>query len=353
MTRLSKMLPLLALLLAATSPLAAQDKTRRLEIEGVDFTLPENWEWESQYAKNIAIVMPVEVDGRQDKAKAELYFYEGQFIGDKLELLEAKAGEEHTDMSGLEIQANQNFQGNRAYEATYDKTRGTGDSAREYEVRHYYFRRYGHLYEWREEVPKELDSRTMGDFRKARSALEFRKPANPIVTERRRRYVLQDAIYTLPPDWNWSGGPEGREIEIDSKVEGNTIKAATLFKVRSTHLNKGQRIPLKVTCRVFKSDRKTARQLFEENKEGILGQFKDVEDVRERERARFGRERALAMTWKGRPKEAQANAPLQYFRVYFFKHKRYLFQWVEATLAGRERQAEMRFRVARKGLRMM
>lgn len=315
---------------------------RKLSVEGVALVLPKGWEWQAEGAPNIAVKAKVTVRDREDEVLAELFFSEERFINDRLQELEADAKESKGDIKDFKVEENQSFLGQSPVTVvSYVRERGS-DPVRVYARRHALFRRFGHLYEWREEQPKDVPTVTalLGALR---SALKFSRPANPVAEESQRDYVNQSAKYKLPPDWGWASGVKGTKVEVSA--EGTS---KVLFVAISDMIFKEGRGRIGVALGVMKTTN-TVDQLVSVNKETFTKDYKDVQEFETLEKVPFRGEKATVMTFTGIEKDAKTATRFRR-RIFIFKHKGHAFFWQEFAPSGREAQAMKLFEIARKGL---
>lgn len=326
----------------------AADNTRVLKIEGVSFTLPPSWEWQSLAAPNIAVKAPVKVGTRDDEVVAELFWMERRFVNDRLQELEGDARRNPVDHKEFKIEDNQSFAGNKDVAIiTYVKERGE-DPVRLYQRRHCLFRRYGHLYEWREEWPKDA-SQASGLLASVRNALKFGKPESPAVTEAQRDYVNQRTKFRLPDDWNWqetegTKGKKGTVVEVNA--EGD--KTVGLFVAVTDMMFKEGRGRIAVGLNAIKSGG-TVAQIVEFNKQKFTDNVREPKDFTIEDKIPFRGEKATRVSFTGRRKDSEDMTRYMH-RMLFFKHKGHIFLWEEISPTGREQQALKLFEEARKGL---
>jgi hypothetical protein len=340
-----------ALACAATafSQAAAAPEPRVLKVEGVACTPPRGWEWEAPAGSTIALRAPIKVGGREDEVRAELIFQPNRFVYDAIQDLEGDAKKNPIDFKDFKVEDNQSFAGNkRVTEITYVKERGQ-DPVRLYQRRHFLFRRFGHLYEWREESPKDAPQAS-SLLTSARGALKFSKPETPAVDIQEVDFVNQRAKFKLPDDWTWQShketpAPKSSKVEIEQT--GNT--SALLFIAVTQMIFKQGRGQISIISEVFKSE-STVKEFLDRNQKAWLENYNQVKDVKVDEKVPFRGEKSTRLSFTALPKEAQPDDVRLQFRIFFFKHKGHIFLWKEIYPTGKEAEVAERLEDARKGM---
>jgi hypothetical protein len=118
-----------ACLFAALAP--AQDKTRDLPREGISFTLPGAWKWQSDFGSNLAIRMDVDAKGVKYELVGELLSSDTGTVDDEILALEAKVKEGGPDFRDFTVDRNAMLGGQKAVMVRFARLRNEGKDVSE------------------------------------------------------------------------------------------------------------------------------------------------------------------------------------------------------------------------------
>lgn len=333
---------LLVVGLLSLSPLTVEaQETRTQTSAGASMRLPDGWQWTSKFGDTLAIMLPLEINGREEKASGELYTSPNTFVGTRVD--EIRLDVERNKDKNFKVQDGKKFAKEKNVAiVTYVKERGS-DPVRKYQRTHYLWRRQGMLYEWREEFPLRGGGKARSGLASAQRTMKFTTPKGYIAPDKERDYVLQRARFKLPPDWVWTRGATGEKVRVAA------TRTELLFQARSEMLVRGERWALFAGLLALKSGM-TVRQLAEGSRDQLLADWEEVEDLKVKDKVPFRGEKAHQLVFTGVNERVGTKERL-FVQYFFFKHKGHLFVWQEFGSARGMKDARKALKKVRKGLR--
>lgn len=307
---------LAACLLAVSTP--AQEKTRDLPREGLSFTLPGVWKWQSDFGSNLAIKATLEAKGIGHEITGELLSRDTGSVDDEILALETKVKEGGPDFRDFAVDRNAMFGGQKAVMVRFTRLRNEGKEASEERV--FLQRRGGLLLTWKEENRKEVAGAAGSAFAAARAAMRFRESALPKVDPLRQWKDIPLKV-TLPESWKW----EGERQELSES--GNATMAVMIGEV--TTKKGAAAVQVSLTGQKYAG---TLQQFFDGNRETLTSGLESVTGVSLDPKATWKGEKVVAVTFDGTPKGGSKLS----VRRWWFKRKGYLFQYQVVSPSGTE-----------------
>jgi len=345
--------------LLAVTPLAlavAQPPVKKLAAEGVTLALPAGWSWTAKKSQSLALALTIKGGGLAGELRAGLSFFKRTFLGQHLDRLEALSRDKQDDQEAWKFRYHQTFAGQRgAVLVTFVRTLGEGPKARKQRVQLWLFRRYGHLYEWREECPQKLAARAHLLFKKVRKNLHFGRPQDAVVEDARRDYLNQKLVFKRPRDWSWWQGSKGARVRIGAKGHtgsGGRSSFVLLFSIRSEAFALHQRVTLYCGLAAIRAPIRPLQQA-ESMQRTLSRDWQSLRDIELKDKLSFRGKKAVLLSFRGIPAKRPRNSPVAQVREFLFKHKGTLFLWTEQALSEKPRasgtkQVLKRFQQARK-----
>lgn len=296
-----------ACLFAALAP--AQDKTRDLPREGISFTLPGAWKWQSDFGSNLAIRMDVDAKGVKYELVGELLSSDTGTVDDEILALEAKVKEGGPDFRDFTVDRNAMLGGQKAVMVRFARLRNEGKDVSEERV--FLQRRGGLLLRWKEENRREVAAAAGSAFAAARGAMRFRENTLPKIDPVRQWKDIPLKL-TLPEAWKWEG---------ERQEPSESTNATLSVMVGEVSTKKGAGI-----VQASLSGQKyagTLAQFFEGNRETLTSGVDAASNVELDPKATWKGEKAVAVAFVGTPK----NGNKIVIRRWFFKRKGFLFNY--------------------------
>lgn len=317
-------------------------ETRTQKSTGVSITLPSGWSWQSKIGDGIAVQLEVEVKGRKEVAKATLYTSPGRFVGARIDEITGDIEQNPKGYSSLKVKEKQRFAKQRnVVFISYVKKRGS-EYDRDYNRRHWLWRRNGLLFEWREEVRKEAAGQASSGFSAAQRSLKFGKAAGQKTRDKERDYVNQRVKYKIPADWEWTRGKEGAKVRLPT---GHHV----FFNANTETIVKGQRWQMGIGLQGQKTGA-TVRQVVQANQHRMREGWDEVEGFEVKDKVPFQGEKATLISFTGINKRISDKERF-FSHWYAFKHKGTVFLWNELGPQRAKKSAQKLLKKARGGLR--
>lgn len=309
----STLILLAALVLAGIVP--AQDKTRELKREGITFTLPGTWAWQSDFGSNLAIKMSIAHPTGPHEILGELLSNDDLTVDDEIAKLQAKVKAGGPDFREFGVDKAGTLGGAKAVIVRFLRVRNEGKEISE--ERTYLQRRGTLLLTWREENRKEVGNAASLAFSAARGAMTFKEGTAPKLEPPRVWKDLGLKI-TLPEAWKWVA--ERHETQEQGSALLSVMQGDVVVKKGEGFLN------MQVSAQKYTA---TLQQLVDSNKDKFTEGIDGATNMSVDSKSTFRGEKAAYVTFQGSLKGTKYN-----FRRWYVKRKTNLVVFQMLTPPG-------------------
>ncbi len=285
--------------------LHAQEKTRDLKREGLTFTLPGAWAWQSDFGSNLAIKMTIPYATGPIEIFGELLSADDVAVDDEIAKLEAKVKAGGPDFRDFAVDRNSVFGGAKAVIVRLTRVRNEGKELSE--ERTFLQRRGALLLTWREENRKEVAAAASSAFSAARAAMKFREGSLP-KAEPPRVWKDLGLKVSLPEAWKWIA--ERQEPQEQGSATLTVMQGDVAVKKGDGYVN------LSVNIQKYAG---TLAQLVDSNRTSFTDGVDGTSGLVIEPKAIFRGEKAAFVSFQGSIKGNK-----HAFRRWFIKRKAYM-----------------------------